>query len=82
MPSDLLFEVCETKMEYVADYVQTLQGNLKAAFQLARSQQYAAAIGNRERAAEKSRRRERRQRTGLCPIYTGIGGVLSWPEAT
>ena len=55
LPSDLLFEVCETKMEYVADYVQTLQSNLKAAFQLARSQQYAAAIGNRERAAEKSR---------------------------
>ena len=55
MPEDLLFQVSEQKLEFVADYVDTIQSNLKSAFKLARSQQYAAAIGNRERAHEKFR---------------------------
>ena len=42
-------------MEFVADYVDTIQANLRSAFKLARSQQYAAAIGNKERAHEKFR---------------------------
>jgi transposase InsO family protein len=46
LPTDLQFSVCDEKIEYVADYVETLHKNLKAAFHLARSQQYAAAIGN------------------------------------
>ena len=52
---DLLFQASEKKLKFVADYVDTIQSNLKSAFQLARSQQYAAAIGNRDRAHEKSR---------------------------
>ena len=55
LPDDLLFEVIEEKVEFVADYVDTIQSNLKAAFRLARAQQYAAAVGNRERATEKSK---------------------------
>ena len=53
LPSDLLFNVCEDKIEYVADYVATLHSNLKNAFRLARAQQYAAAIDNREVQPEK-----------------------------
>ena len=55
MPEDLLFQVKEKKLEFIADYVDTIQSNLKSAFELARKQQYAAAVGNRERATEKSR---------------------------
>ena len=55
LPDDLLFDACEEKVEFVKDYVDKLQSNLKSAFRLARTQQYAAAIGNRERAHEKSR---------------------------
>ena len=55
MPEELLFQHKENKLEFVADYVDTIQTNLKSAFELARKQQYAAAIGNRERATEKNR---------------------------
>ena len=55
LPDDLLFNVIEEKTEFIADYVDTLQSNLNSAFKLARAQQYAAAIGNRERASEKTR---------------------------
>jgi transposase InsO family protein len=55
MPEDLLFQASEKKLEFVADYVDTIQANLRSAFKLARSQQYAAAIGNKERAHEKFR---------------------------
>ena len=54
MPEDLLFQVTDKKLEFVADYVDNIQANLKSAFNLARKQQYAAAIGNRDRATEKS----------------------------
>jgi transposase InsO family protein len=55
LPEELLFNVCEEKLEFIADYVDTMQSNLKNAFLLARKQQYAAAIGNRERLPEKFR---------------------------
>jgi transposase InsO family protein len=55
LPDDLLFDPVEEKVEFVADYVDNLQSNLKSAFRLARAQQYAAAVGNRDRATEKTR---------------------------
>jgi hypothetical protein len=55
LPDNLLFDVIDEKVEYIADYVDTLHSNLRGAFKLARAQQYAAAVGNRERATEKSK---------------------------
>jgi murein L,D-transpeptidase YafK len=55
LPEELLFNVKEEKLEHIADYVDTMQSNLKSAFLLARKQQYAAAIGNRERLPERSK---------------------------
>jgi len=55
LPSDLLFNIYENKIEYVSDYVTTLQSNLKSAFRLARAQQYAAAVENRSNQPEKHR---------------------------
>ena len=55
LPEELLFSVSEEKLEYIADYVDTMQSNLRSAFLLARKQQFAAAIGNRERLPEKSK---------------------------
>ena len=34
LPDDLLFQVKEQKLEFVADYVDTIQSNLKSAFEL------------------------------------------------
>ena len=38
LPEELLFSVSEEKLEYIADYVDTMQSNLRSAFLLARKQ--------------------------------------------
>jgi hypothetical protein len=54
-PNTLDFAEEPERHKYVEGYVQEVHENLKHAFELARHQQYAAAVGNRDNAAWKTK---------------------------